>query len=75
MDIDTFDEDIEACDPFLMVNVVCGVFVKIFKDPIHNHVIRNVEVFMEKLSKLLPIQLCIETLGFLYKINHQPTFR
>ena len=58
----TFDEDIESHHPLLVIYVISRILVEIFEDPVHYNIVRDVEVFMQKLSKLLPIQLCMETL-------------
>ena len=51
----TFEDDIESPDPLLEINVILTLRVEILEDPVHNDVLGHVQLVMEKLSELFPV--------------------
>ena len=51
----TFQENVETDDPFFMVNVVSWVFVEIFENSIHDDIIWDFEIFVQKLTEFFSV--------------------
>ena len=47
----TLENNTKTHYPFLQVNVICCLCVEVFEDPVHDDVITQVEVGVEKLSE------------------------
>ena len=61
----TLENDIEPLDPLLEVDVVPGLGVEVFVDPVHDHVLRHLQVLVQELPEPLPVNLAAVVVAFL----------
>ena len=47
----TFEDDIEADYPLLQINVIRGLGVEVFEDPVHDDLLAQVQIVVKELSE------------------------
>ena len=47
----TFQYDIETDNPFLEINIIRALSVKVFEDPVHNNLLAQIQIVVQELSE------------------------